>query len=92
MIPDSIRKIKKMNDSYTFSTSIKYLVEKALKKKYKDGNKKRYRITRKQFVRSILRTQLVHNVNFKGQIEPYLTPFDISIEAKRNAIKKIMED
>lgn len=35
-----------------------------------------FKISLKQHMRAIIRTQLVHNVNFKGDVQINLSPFD----------------
>ena len=48
---------------------------------YRDGHTL-FKISLKQHMRAIIRTQLVHSVNFKGEIKPELSPFDKGNEQK----------
>jgi hypothetical protein len=50
-----------------------------LDKLYRNGQTI-YKISLKQHLRAIIRTQLVHNVNYKGEIQVKLSPFDKSME------------
>lgn len=51
-----------------------------------------FKISIKQHMRAIIRTQLVHSVAFGGGIEVELTKFDRGVREKQRAVREIMED
>ncbi len=66
MIPDSPKPDYVPDHFYFFSVSIHDMILNSdLDKLYRNGQTI-YKISLKQHLRAIIRTQLVHNVNFKG--------------------------
>jgi hypothetical protein len=80
-LPDYVPK-----DFYWFSVSIRDLIlDSDLDSLYKQ-DRTVYSLKKEKHLRAILLTQLVHNVNFKGEIDIELSPFDTGLWQKTKAI------
>lgn len=78
-------------DFYWFSVSTKDLILNSdLDSLYK-RDRKAYNIDRETHLRAILLTQLIHNVNSKGEVKVQMSPFDNDASRKEEAIRKVME-
>ena len=82
MIPDQSIDGYIAQNFYFFSVSIHdMIINSNLYMMYRNGQTI-FKISLKQHMRAIIKTQLVHNVNFKGEVKVELSPFDKSIEEK----------
>jgi hypothetical protein len=70
MIPDESIDNYVPKNFYFFSASIRdMIINSNLDQIYRNGHKI-FKISLKQHMRAIIRTPLVHNLNFKGEIKP----------------------
>jgi hypothetical protein len=78
MIPDISLPMYRPKDFYFFSVSIHDMIMNSnLDDLYANGHTI-FKISMKQHMRAIIRTQLVHNINFHGEIKVELSKFDKS--------------
>ncbi len=50
-----------------------------------------YSIDRATHLRAVLLTQLIHNVDWKGEVNVEMSPFDIDVKKKEKVTKMVME-
>ncbi len=92
MIPDQSIDGYVAENYYFFSVSVHDIIMNSnLYMIYRDA-RTIFKISLKQHMRAIIRTQLVHNVDFHGKIKVELSPFDKNLEDKEKAIREIMDD
>ena len=92
MIPDQSINDYVAENYYFFSVSVHDLIMNSNLYLIYRNAQTIFKISLKQHMRAIIRTQLVHNVNYKGEIKVELSPFDKGVEEKERAIREIMDD
>ena len=92
MIPDQSINDYVSENYYFFSVSVHDLIMNSNLHLIYRNTQTIFKISLKQHMRAIIRTQLVHNVNYKGEIKVELSAFDKGVEEKERAIREIMDD